>query len=101
VAEVRKRGGAAAIDYVRRSLEAARRRCRPTPAVRASRGLKGKNISRHRTVRQDELKLLIAPTLLSQAKSLRLDVSDYVLWRSLRVEAEPRCDHFHSPACRH
>ena len=63
--------------------------------------LKGKNTSRYSTVWQDELKLLIAPTLLAQAKALKLDVSDFIFWRSLRVEAEPLHDHFHSPACRH
>ena len=63
--------------------------------------LKGKNLARYRTVLYEDLKLLVAPALYGQARSIRLDVSDFILWRSLRAEVEPMGDHFHSPACRH
>lgn len=63
--------------------------------------LKGKNLSRYRAVYHDDMKLLIAPTLYSQARSITLDVSDFLLWRSLKAEVEPVGDHFHSPGCRH
>ena len=63
--------------------------------------LSGRNLSRYRTVLQDEFKLLIAPALYSQASSITLDVSDFLSWRSLTADAEPLGEHFHSPACRH
>jgi len=63
--------------------------------------LKGRNLSRYRTVLQDEYKLLIAPALYSQASSITVDVTDFLFWRSLTAAAEPLGDHFHSPACRH
>lgn len=63
--------------------------------------LEGRNLSRYRTVVQDEFKLLIAPALYSQAGRISVDVSDFLFWRSLRADAEPLSDHFHSPACRH
>ncbi|HEU0073772.1 MAG TPA: hypothetical protein VFS30_07150 [Dehalococcoidia bacterium] len=63
--------------------------------------LKGRNLSRYRSILQDEFKLLIAPALYSQASSITVDVADFLFWRSLTAAAEPLSDHFHSPACRH
>ena len=63
--------------------------------------LKGKNLQRYRTVLHEDLKLLIAPVLYDQARTIRLELSDFILWKSLRAEVEPIGDHFHSPACRH
>lgn len=63
--------------------------------------LKGKRTSGYVTLQEDDLKLLISQTLYREAESLTLDVSDFLLWRSFRVDAVPRGDHFHSPACRH
>ena len=63
--------------------------------------LKGKNVGRYRTVVQEDVKLLVAPALYSQARSIKLDVSDFLLWRSLKAEVEPMGDHFHTPGCRH
>ena len=63
--------------------------------------LKGKNLQRYQTVIHQDVRLLVAPALYSQSRSIRLDVSDFILWRSLRADVEPIGDHFHSPACRH
>ena len=63
--------------------------------------LKGKNLQRYRTVLHEDVKVLVAPALYAQARSIRLELSDFILWRSLRAEVEPIGDHFHGPACRH
>jgi hypothetical protein len=63
--------------------------------------LRGKRTSNYVTLNDGDLKLLISQTLYREAESLRLDVSDFLIWRKLSVEAIPRADHFHSPACRH
>jgi hypothetical protein len=63
--------------------------------------LKGKNLQRYRTVLDEDVKVLVAPDLYAQARTIRLELSDFILWKSLRAEVEPIGDHFHSPACRH
>jgi hypothetical protein len=63
--------------------------------------LRGKSLSLYRKVVHDEFELLVAPALYSQSRSIKLDVRDFLFWRSLRAEAEPLDDHFHSPACDH
>ena len=63
--------------------------------------LKGKNLTKYRTILHQGMKLFIAPVLHSQTQNLKLDVSEFLIWRSIRAEVEPIGDHFHSPACRH
>jgi hypothetical protein len=63
--------------------------------------LRGKQTSGYVTLNDGDLKLLISQSLYREAESLRLDVSDFLIWRKLSAEAIPRADHFHSPACRH
>jgi hypothetical protein len=63
--------------------------------------LEGKNLASYEAVERDGLRLLIAPMLYAQARSIRVDAGSFLLWRSLRVEAEPWDDHFHTPACDH
>ena len=63
--------------------------------------LRGKRTANYVTVNEGDLKLLVSQTLYREAESLRLDVSDFLIWRKLSVEAIPRAEHFHSPACRH
>ena len=63
--------------------------------------LKGKSLARYQAVQHQDIRLFIAPALYAQAQSIRIDVSEFLLWKSLRAEAVPVDDHFHSPACRH
>jgi hypothetical protein len=63
--------------------------------------LRGKRTSGYVTVNNGDLKLLVSQTLYREAESLRLDISEFLIWRKLNVEAVPRAGHFHSPACRH
>jgi hypothetical protein len=63
--------------------------------------LKGKDLSRYRTVLNEDVRIVVAPLLHSQARTITLDVSDFLFWRSLKAEVEPIGDHFHSPSCRH
>jgi hypothetical protein len=63
--------------------------------------LRGKRTSNYVTVIEDGLKLLVAQSLYREADYIRLDVSDFLFWRKINVEAHPRGEHFHSPACRH
>ncbi len=63
--------------------------------------LRGKKTSGYVTVNEGDLRLLVSQTLYREAEALRLDVSYFLFWRKLNVEAIPRGEHFHSPACRH
>jgi len=60
-----------------------------------------KNVSGYQRLREADLQVLVAPMLSRQAATLRVNVGRFLFWRSLRVEAEPREDHFHGPTCRH
>ena len=52
--------------------------------------LKGKNLSRYSAVQHDDVKVLVAPTLIRWAKSVRLDVKQFLFWRSFEIEVEHR-----------
>jgi len=59
--------------------------------------LKGKNTSRYRVMRQDDVKILIAPRLVEWAKSVRLDAKRFLFWDSFDIEVE----HRHTRSCQH
>jgi hypothetical protein len=63
--------------------------------------LKGKRINGYVSISEGDLRLLVSQTLYREAESVRLDVSEFLLWRKINAVAVPRADHFHSPACRH
>ena len=55
--------------------------------------LKGKSLSRYSAVQHDDVEVLVAPTLIRWAKSVRLDVKQFLFWRSFEIEVE----HQHGP----
>ena len=55
--------------------------------------LKGKNLSRYSVVRQDDVKVLVAFSLMQWAKRVELDVKQFLLWKSFDIEVE----HKHGP----
>ncbi len=59
--------------------------------------LKGKNVSRYAAVKHGDVTILVAPSLLRWAKSVHLDVKQFLIWKSFDIEAE----HQHGPACAH
>ena len=52
--------------------------------------LKGKNLSPYRVVEHDDVKILVAPSLLRWAKSVHLDAKQFVVWKSFEVHTEHR-----------
>ena len=59
--------------------------------------LKGKNLSPYSAVRQDDVEILVAPSLLQWAERVHLDARQFLVWKSFQVEAE----HRHGPTCQH
>lgn len=59
--------------------------------------LKGKNLAPYSVLHQEDMKILIAPSLLRWARAVHLDVKQFLFWRSFQVEAE----HKHGPSCQH
>ena len=59
--------------------------------------LKGKNLSPYSVMRHEDVKVLLAPSLIRWATSVRLDVKQFLLWKSFDIEAE----HKHGPSCAH
>ncbi|MGI9605863.1 MAG: hypothetical protein ACR2P0_06955 [Acidimicrobiales bacterium] len=58
--------------------------------------LKGKNLAPYRVVRQDDLKVHVAPNLMGYASSVELGVKGTVR-KKIRVEI----NHEHGPHCNH
>ena len=52
--------------------------------------LKRKNLSPYSVVEHEDVKILVAPTLLRWAKSVRLDTKQFLIWKSFEVAAEHR-----------
>ncbi len=52
--------------------------------------LKGKNIAPYRAVTFEGLKILVASSLMQWAESVRLGVSQFLIWKSFEVEVEHR-----------
>ncbi len=52
--------------------------------------LKRKNLSPYSVVQHEDVKILVAPTLLRWAKSVRLDTKQFLIWKSFEVAAEHR-----------
>jgi len=48
-------------------------------------------------MRHEDVKVLLAPSLIRWATSVRLDVKQFLLWKSFEIEAE----HKHGPSCAH
>ena len=63
--------------------------------------LRGKNTSRYRRIAQGDLELLVSPLLIQQADAVFVDTRRSFFRRVFRVEAHPRGEHFHGPACAH
>lgn len=59
--------------------------------------LKRKNLSPYSVITHDEVKILVAPSLLQWAEAVHLDAKQFLLWKSFHVEAE----HRHGPTCQH
>lgn len=57
---------------------------------------KGKNLAPYRTMRRDGVKVLVAPSLVSFADQVHVDVGGR-LRKRLQVDIE----HVHGPGCRH
>ena len=55
--------------------------------------LRGKNLSRYSVVRQDDVQVLVAFSLMQWAKRVELDVKQFLLWKSFDIEVE----HKHGP----
>lgn len=55
--------------------------------------LKGKNLKPYRRVIVDDVKFLVAPSLLSWATGAHVTVKNRGLWKALKVEA----NHKHKP----
>jgi hypothetical protein len=55
--------------------------------------LKRKNLSPYIAIQHDDVKIFVAPTLSRWAKTVHLDVKQFLLWRSFEVAAE----HHHGP----
>ena len=51
--------------------------------------LRGKRMSGYVTVMAEDMKLLVSQALYREADVLRLDVSDFLFWRKLSVQAIP------------
>ena len=59
--------------------------------------LKRKNLSRYSTLNYGDVQLLIAPSLVTWAERVQLDVKQFLIWKSFEIEAE----HSHNVACAH
>jgi hypothetical protein len=55
--------------------------------------LKGKNTLPYKAIDLEGLKILVAHSLMGWAKTVRLGVSRFLIWRSFEVEVE----HQHGP----
>lgn len=55
--------------------------------------LKGKTLTRYRSVEQDDVKILVANSLLQWAASVYLDTKQFLIWKSFNVAVE----HKHAP----
>ena len=62
--------------------------------------LKGKNLSRYSVASQGDVRLYVSPSLFQWARSVYVDVGQFLIWRSFQVEAEAK-PHKHGPACAH
>ncbi len=58
--------------------------------------LKGKNLAPYRVIRQDGVKIHVAPNLMGYASSVQLDVRGGV-----RKKIEVDIHHEHGPGCQH
>lgn len=59
--------------------------------------LKRKNLRPYSVLAHEDVKILVAPSLLRWAKSVHLDAKQFVFWKSFDVEVE----HRHGPTCQH
>jgi hypothetical protein len=59
--------------------------------------LKGKNLAPYRTIRHEDVALLLNPKLMQWASNVHIDAGRKVLRRRLLVDLE----HQHGPHCRH
>ena len=55
--------------------------------------LKGKNLTPYRAVEQDNVKILVATSLLKWAENVYLDTKQFLIWKSFKVAVE----HKHAP----
>jgi hypothetical protein len=62
--------------------------------------LKGKNLRRYSVANQDDVKIYLSPALFRWARSVSVDVGQFLFWRSFQVQAEAR-PHRHGPTCAH
>ena len=58
--------------------------------------LKGKNLSPYRVIRKDDVKIHVAPNLISYAQSVQLDLAGAV-----RKKLQIDINHEHGPNCNH
>jgi len=58
--------------------------------------LKGKNLAPYRVIRQGDMKIHVAPNLISYAQSVQLDVAGAVR-KKLNIDI----NHEHGPGCNH
>ncbi|OGO52777.1 MAG: hypothetical protein A2148_05170 [Chloroflexi bacterium RBG_16_68_14] len=59
--------------------------------------LKRKNLQPYSLLTHEDVKILVAPSLLRWAKSVHLDVKQFLFWKSFEVAAE----HRHGLTCQH
>ncbi len=59
--------------------------------------LKGKNLSPYRVVMHEDVKILVAPSLLRWAEGVHVGAKQFLIWKSFAVEAE----HKHGATCQH
>ena len=52
--------------------------------------LKGKNLTRYRAVDHEDVKVLVAPSLLQWAANVYLDAKQFLVWKSFSIAVEHR-----------
>lgn len=59
--------------------------------------LKRKNLAPYRAVEYQDVKILVAPSLVNWAEAVHVGAKQFFIWKSFDVEAE----HRHGIACEH
>ena len=62
--------------------------------------LKGKNLQPYSEAHHEDVKILIAPSLIRWAQLIHVGAKQFLIWKSFEVEAEAR-PHRHGPTCAH
>ena len=61
--------------------------------------LKRKNLKPYAVLEHQDVKILVAPSLVQWAQAVELNVKQFLVWKSFDVEAIAR--HEHGANCRH